>query len=152
VGGTRHGRRVTMNEAAEILGVSVEAIRKRVQRDSIRSDKGPDGRRYVYLDEAQESEPQAGVEGRELIDELHDRVRSLEEQLREERRANDENRRLLAAALERIPAIEPPRDTEKPSNAPERAAEEPERAEPLSSTPGPQERVTRPWWRRVFGG
>ncbi len=43
-------RRVTSREASEILGISVEAVRKRVKRASLRSDKGPDGRVYVYLD------------------------------------------------------------------------------------------------------
>jgi hypothetical protein len=58
----------------------------------------------------------------------------------------EENRRkdhLLAAALERIPAIEA-------SESPETPAEE------QSGTETPPERETdtqhRPWWRRMFGG
>jgi hypothetical protein len=48
-----------------------------------------------------------------------------------------------------------------PPRAPETAGEEPGRAEPRSSTRGPQEATERPfteelerrsWWRRVFGG
>jgi len=42
--------RLTLRQAAARLGVSESAIRKRVERGSLRSDKGPDGRRYVYLD------------------------------------------------------------------------------------------------------
>ena len=40
--------RLTLREAALHLGVSESAIRKRVERGTLRSDKGPDGRRYVY--------------------------------------------------------------------------------------------------------
>ena len=40
-------RRVTLRGASEELGVSVEAVRKRVKRGSLRSDKDPDGRVYV---------------------------------------------------------------------------------------------------------
>jgi hypothetical protein len=41
---------VSLPQASEELGVSVEAVRKRVKRGSLRSDKGPDHRVYVYLD------------------------------------------------------------------------------------------------------
>ena len=50
-------------------------------------------------------------------------MRFLERQVEEEREANRENRRLLAAALERIPPqIEAPREERE---APESASEEP---------------------------
>jgi hypothetical protein len=42
--------RLTLRQAAARLGVSESAIRKRVERGTLPSDKGPDGRRYVYLD------------------------------------------------------------------------------------------------------
>ena len=41
--------RLTLRQAAAALDVSESAIRKRVARGTLRSDKGPDGRRYVYL-------------------------------------------------------------------------------------------------------
>jgi hypothetical protein len=79
-----------------------------------------------------------------LIAELQDRVRSLEE-------ANRENRRLLAAALERIPPqLEAPAAPSEPRESPETDAP------PRSGTPGPPEAEepteSRPWWRRMFGG
>ena len=43
-------RRVTMREAADLLGVSNEAIRKRIESGTLRSEVGEDGRRYVYLE------------------------------------------------------------------------------------------------------
>jgi hypothetical protein len=146
------GRRYTQREAAEALGVSVEAVRKRVKRGTLASEKGEDGRRYVYLDAAPDaSGPQAEGEGfsSPLIAEMRDRIESLESQLREERRANDEDRRLLAAALERIPAIEAPVSptaSESPQEGQEEGSEGSgpgEESERLRTAP---ERA--PWWRR----
>jgi hypothetical protein len=60
-----------------------------------------------------------------------------------------EARRLLMAALERIPPqIEAPQEAPE---SPETVEEEPERAEPRPATVESQETVQRPWWRRVFG-
>ena len=84
-----------------------------------------------------------------LISELRARISSLEYQLEQERQANSEHRRLLAAALERIP----PQLEAAPEarESPQTAQEEPERAEPRPVTVESQESVQRPWWRRVFG-
>ncbi len=85
----------------------------------------------------------------ERITELRDTVRDLRERLDREEEANRENRRLLAAALERIPAIEAPRDE---PHAPETAPETSEGASPRSDRVGPQTSARRPWWIRIFGG
>ncbi len=42
--------RVTVPEAAAMLGVSQSAVRKRIQRGTIPWDKDDEGRVYVYLD------------------------------------------------------------------------------------------------------
>jgi hypothetical protein len=42
--------RVTVPEAAEMMGVTQSAIRKRVHRGTIPWDKGHEGRIYVYVD------------------------------------------------------------------------------------------------------
>jgi hypothetical protein len=77
-----------------------------------------------------------------LIAELQDRVRSLEE-------ANRENRRIIATLTQRIPELETPRET---TGALEAAAPEQERVRPRSDTGDPQEPVPRPSsWRRLFG-
>jgi len=138
-----------MGQAAAELGLSVEAIRKRIQRGTIHSEKGPDGRRYVYLDESHHEVP---GEGSLLVESLQDQVGYLRTQLEAERQAHAEARRLLAAALERIPpAIEPPR-------SPEMADDEQQGRGPVPNAGGPQEGTERPeghdrvpWWRRIFG-
>ncbi len=148
--GRSNGRRVTMQEAAVELGLTVEAIRKRIQRGSILSDKGPDGRRYVYLEE---SHREVQSEVAELAEELRDRVRSLERMLEQEREARTEERRrhdtLMAQLMQRIPEIEAPRGQPE---APETVEEEPEGSEPRPDPAGPQTgSQRRPWWSRVLG-
>src|ERR687897_3219202 len=111
MGGTRRGTRLTQREAAERLGVSVEAIRKRVKRGTLQSDKGEDGRRYVYLDDAPDAARTEQQGPPELTDELRDRLRYVERQLEAERQAHAEARRIIAGLVERIPALEAPADS-----------------------------------------
>ena len=128
--------RLTLRQAAAVLGVSESAIRKRVERGTLRSDKGLDGRRYVYLDTVADSVADEGPdvsaphEHNALISELRAHNDTLRAQLEAERQGHAEARRLLAAALERIPAIEAPSE---PRESPETVEEEPERVE--SPTP-----------------
>ena len=91
----------------------------------------------------------------ELVNALQDQIRYLREQLDAEREARTEERRrhdtIVAQLTSRIPAIEAPQ--EESTDAPESAAEEPERAEPRTDAGISQEGVQRrSWWRRVFGG
>jgi excisionase family DNA binding protein len=107
--GHSSGQRASVREAAELLGTTVDAIRKRVQRGTIPYEKVPDGRVWILLDTVQDStghrqdtdRPQS--DSGALISEMRARIESLERQLEQERQANSEHRRLLAAALERIP-------------------------------------------------
>src|SRR5215216_211385 len=45
--------RLTVQEAAEALGITVEAVRARIKRGKLRREKGEDGTVYVWLDAAQ---------------------------------------------------------------------------------------------------
>jgi excisionase family DNA binding protein len=122
--------RLTIQEAAARLGVKEDAVRKRIQRGSLRHEKSPEGRVYVWVDAAQDAAQDASQDAYRdallaayrdaLLAAKDETIAELREQLRKERRANDENRRLLLAALERIPpqleaAQEPPQDA--PSDA-----------------------------------
>jgi hypothetical protein len=90
------------------MDVNKDAVRMRVKRGTLRSEKEEDGRVYVWMNVIPDGDPNAvhpqrEVEPyRELIEELRDRVRSLED-------ANRENRRIIAALTQRIPELEPPR-------------------------------------------
>jgi hypothetical protein len=133
--------RITVAEAALKLGISEAGVRKRVQRDQIPHERSDDGRLRVWVspgearhaesrdtpEESRDVPPQP--ESLALISEMRDRIASLEHQLEQERQANSEHRRLLAAALERIPAIEAPRETPE---SPETVEEAPEGTGPHS--------------------
>ncbi len=147
--------RLSLRQAAARLGVSESAIRKRVERGTLRSDKGPDGRRYVYLDTMADegADPSATPESDALTSELRDRLRYVEGQLEAERRAHAEARRIIAGLVERIPVLEAPAGTPPDERGPfETVKEEPKEAEPRSDTSGAQrDEQRRPLWRRVFG-
>ena len=145
------GTRVTVAEAAQILGVSVEAVRGRIKRGTLLHERDS-GTVYVLLSADQtptghrpagdQTQPDANAE---LLEELRDRVRHLERQLEQAARRDEENRRVILALTSRIPAIEA-------SQAPQ---EDSEGSEPRSDTVGAQEPAqgtqSRPWWRRMFG-
>ena len=144
-----------MAEAAEVLGISAEAVRGRIRRGTLPVEREA-GRVYVLLGQAERSRTTADqsrtTAGQPtdrtdaLIAELKDRVRSLEE-------ANRENRRTIIALTSRIPQLEAPAsEATEARESPQTVEEEPEGSEPRSATGGAQEATRRPWWRRVFGG
>jgi hypothetical protein len=165
-------RRVTVREAADELGITVEAVRHRIRRRTLASEKEGDKERgtvYVILDEDQlppgqpgagrswtggqpPGQPEPADQPAELVEELREHVADLREQLREERQANRENRRIIAGLIERTPEL-PAASHEQPRESPENAAEgEPgTNTSPVSASPqtGAQRRSL---WRRIFGG
>jgi hypothetical protein len=168
------GRWVDVGEASRELGISSDAVRKRIARGSLRSDR-QDGSVLVWLDEGwTEAGREAQVDGGPMVEELREQVHYLRSILNEEREARRRADTIIAqltqanaALAAKVPELEAPR-TQEPPVAPERAGEEPDRAQPRSGTGGrPQEgadrppdtaewpvrgELLRPWWRRVFGG
>lgn len=134
-------QRLNAQDAAAALGISVDAVRMRARRGSLESEHDANGRLYVWLD-IDEPQPDSAA----LISELRAHNATLREQLAAERRANDENRRLLAAALERIPAIEAPAAPESPEprESPVTFRVGRERADPGEEARGQQEPTERP--------
>jgi hypothetical protein len=161
---TKH--KVTVQEAAEVLDTSVDAIRQRIKRGKLPRadpDDPADNRVYVWLDSDQpesrhdiEGEPAVNLGA--MVETLQDEVRYLREQLDQEREANRENRRLLAAALERIPPQLEAANGE--DSSPLEARESPLSPGPSDTTSqtadgvgGREEAAERvSWWRRVLGG
>jgi hypothetical protein len=150
--------RYTVPQAADILGISQGAVRNRLSRGTLRSvrDSGtvyvllpPDMPRDAKRDVTDTPRDMSQSDSPALTSELRDRLRYVEGQLEAERQAHAEARRLLMAALERIPPqLEAPSETRESSEAVE---EERERAEPRVATGGDQEGTQRPWWRRIWG-
>lgn len=116
-------RRLTIQEAAEEIGTTVDALRSRIRRGNIDSEKGDDGRVYVWLDNDQAEtsqrpggdESKASVEG-SIEEELRDRIRFVEGQLEAEREAHKEARRIIGGLVQRIPQLEAPRGEQNPGD------------------------------------
>jgi excisionase family DNA binding protein len=160
--------RVTIQEAAHRLGVKEDAIRKRIQRGSMRHEKADDGRVYVWVDTTQDTAQDADRSAQDAYQDTtqDDRLEDLREQIAYLRRQLDEERearrradvilgQLSQANAEQartIRAIEAPA-SEEPSEAAKTVEEEPDRAEPHSATIEAQEGTQRrSWWRRMLGG
>jgi hypothetical protein len=125
----------------------------RVKRGTLEAER-EGGRLYVLLRPDPMVEPTDRTD--ELIAELRERVRSLEDQLGQERHANKENRRIIAALTSRIlelPAAQAPASPEPRESPPGAAEEEPARTT-LPATRGPQEpvrkRARRSWWKEKY--
>src|SRR5918998_1133606 len=121
---------MTLKEAAEVLGSTSEAIRKRAKRGTIPSETGDDGMLYVWVDgrvdgTRDEGSHQVDGDGNQagdgservddhlptlyrdlLLDRMGSEIDHLREQLREEREANRENRRIIAGLVQRVPELE----------------------------------------------
>jgi hypothetical protein len=140
-GADRPTDRLTVQPAA-VLGISEEAVGGRIKRRTLMSDRDGDGRVWVILSDERPGggdQPTGHTDRTDLlIAELQDRVRSLEE-------ANRENRRIMAALTSRIPALEAAETPESPvpTDAPSEASGE--------TQTGTQEPRRRSWWREYFG-
>ena len=156
-----------MTEAAWILETTVDALRKRVQRGTIPHERDEYGRVWIIVDTDRTRQHTSGQrpdtdrsqsEPDVLISEMRGRIEDLRAQLEAERQGHAEARRLLAAALERIPPqLEPPSEPRESPESPgpgdtpteaDRSAQEPSEA-----LGGPRSGTARgSWWRRMFGG
>jgi hypothetical protein len=136
-------RRYTVADAAEALRISQAAVRARIHRGTLKTER-EGGTVYVWVDAEQYAEHHAN-DAPGVVEVLREQNGDLREQiefLRDELRRKDA---ILMSLTQRIPELEP---AEKPPEAPETPTEEAERP----ATGGVQEGAQRPWWRRVFGG
>jgi hypothetical protein len=170
-------RRVTVSEAADILGITAEAVRTRIKRgrlDSVKDPPKPGGTVYVLLEPDQtrpntdptpQGQDQTTVQtppdaterfAEAMIEELMDRVRYLERVLEEEREARTEERRrhdtLMAQLMQRIPELEPPGESRESPESPgptRTPTDSGEGPQTARETPFTQEEseAPRPWWR-----
>ena len=148
-----------VKQAAEVLNISSEGVRKRIKRGSLEAEKDSDGKVYVWLDtdwtgpdagrtglddelDEGSNAQQAADKDAKAIEILRDQVEYLRAQLevwQEESRRKDH---LLAALTERIPELEPVAEL---SESPETATSAAEGVEaPLAAE-------KRSFLRRFFG-
>jgi hypothetical protein len=152
-----------VREAAEVLRISQHAIRQRIRRNTLASEKTAAGRVYVLLDRDVEvsgepSEETSGeASGVDPVQMLREHNQMLREQLAEAHAANRENRRIIAGLIQRVPELEPPPGGPSPEpHGPETVTETGEATETPSDRLGGESGVQRrerrsSWWRRFFG-
>jgi len=147
------GRRLSVPEAAEALGISGDAIRSRIKRGTLATVR-EGGRVFVVLGGSDrpnaQAQPTSVPSEDRLYQEMQARIRYLESQVEEEREALRRADTLLARLMDRLPELEAPSSEATPGE-PETAAQEPEREVLRSDMPGAQEGEQRPWWRRILG-
>lgn len=161
------GRWVDVGEASRELGISTDAVRKRITRGSLRSERR-DGSVRVWLDDSgQETGHEARVEhaegSNELIEELREQVHYLRSILNEEREARRRADTIIAQLTQanatlatRLPELEAPATEPAPSQEPpgRRSESAKDVPTPPPSSPGAKEgsgdRGARPLWRRLL--
>jgi excisionase family DNA binding protein len=140
--------RVTVQEAAQRMGISQGAVRQRIRRGSLQHEKDGDGRVYVYLDpnDTRQQDVHQDTRGavhdastHVLVDELRDRVRFLEDELRRKDT-------ILMSLVQRVPELEAPIGT---TRGPQTASVGSGRGDVHAEQPEPSQR--RSWWREFFG-
>jgi hypothetical protein len=129
---TGFNRRFTVPEAAQVLGISPEAVRTRLSRGTLESVRDG-GRVFVLLDrDLTSSDTDVTHDQTVLVDTLRDQIDTLKRQLEQANERDRENRRIIAALTSRIPELPPAADSaaaEAPQ-APTGGTEQPGRVEP----------------------
>jgi hypothetical protein len=143
-------------QAAELLGLSAEAVRSRVQRGTLQSEK-VGGTVYVLLEDTtqthpntDEAHPQDGTQTN-LIGDQTEFIGSLQGQIEWLRREVERKDTLLMTLMQRVPELGPMRDaTPEPRDAHETASKDVSGGDdevPPSNTEEPR----ASWWKRFFG-
>ncbi|MDQ3316344.1 MAG: hypothetical protein M3522_03305 [Actinomycetota bacterium] len=145
--------RLTVPEACEALGLSEGAVRKRVARGTLASERDADGRVLIVLDAATRREADGQTAGQEeppLVEALRDQIGYLQRQVEEEREARRRADIMLSRLMDRLPELEaPPETRQEPSESPERQDASGTR---LVQQEPAQGQESRPWWKKLLGG
>jgi hypothetical protein len=129
--------RVTVQEATRLLGISEGAVRARIHRGTLVTEKDG-GTVYVRIDADDTAKERP--EQSPLVEALREHNTTLQRQLDAEREASAELRRIIAGLVQRIPELEAPRDErESPTDAKEGA-------DRGTVSPEPQSETSRRWW------
>jgi hypothetical protein len=141
--------RLSTQDAAVALGISVEALRQRIRRGSVRSEKDADGSVWVYVQYQDKIHTDDHIPTGPYSDLLADKdsqIEHLRQQLDRADERDREQRRIIAALTSRIPAL-PPAGESAESAPPQPPSVDHQETTAPSAPPHQQQ---RPWWRRVF--
>jgi excisionase family DNA binding protein len=158
----RGRERLTIAEAATLLGVHKNTVRNRIKNGSYRAEMVQTERGPTYLIERESlltnlttntlssaSQELVSQSGMEFVQEL---LRPFVSELGEVREELGAERARRQMAEERAAALEAELEVFREAReSPQTAEEEPERVEPRPDATGAQEGARRPWWRRWFG-
>jgi excisionase family DNA binding protein len=153
--------KLTVEEAAKVLGIKEESVRKRVSRGTLDAQKDPDGRLMVWVDmsvtgtgtvrdEYGDLSVASGADADfNVVAAKDETISILTDQLREEREARRRADTLLAQLTqatsnltERLRELEAPAESpQEPQEASETVGEGPERAEPRSAEGAAQDEL-----------
>lgn len=144
--------RLTVREAAKHLGISAEAVRQRISRDTLRHTKiGTTV--YVELDRDEMEQRKQDRNRKDqdehltaLVESQRDQITYLREQLDIANDANREHRRIIAGLIERVPQLPAATQPEQERTRQE-SREDASQATSKVDHHGPQ----RPFWKRLFG-
>ena len=113
--------RLAVPEAAQALSLTEGAIRQRIQRGTLETERDADGRVYVLVrrdngrDNGDKTASNTQFNGgfnahSETVEILKNQNEFLKGQLEAERGASAELRRIIAGLVQRVPELEAPRD------------------------------------------
>jgi excisionase family DNA binding protein len=104
--------RVTVEEAAHLLGIEKGSVKKRIQRGKIRSEKDATGTTWVYVDTSETVRDESAGRSQTDRDELVEELRRTNELLREVITTRDEEIRrrdtIIMNMTEAMKALNPP--------------------------------------------
>jgi excisionase family DNA binding protein len=144
--------KLTVAQAADRLGITRDAVRKRIARGTIRHGKDREGRIFVYLDTFErksktDQDKRQDGESKTVLDDGQDRyTRSLEDQIAFLRQELERKDTIIMSLAQRIPELEA---VSEPTGARETASEESGRNDVPPEREKGSER--RSWWRSFFG-
>ena len=143
--------RLTVAQAADRLGVTEDAVRKRIARGTIRHDKDHEGRIFVYLDTFERSSKTDQDRGQDEAsktdqDTHQDKyTRSLEDQIEFLRQELERKDTIILSLTQRIPELEASPELRE---SPQTPSEEYYGTSPQEAEDSLQRRPS--WWRRFF--
>ena len=103
-------RKVGLDEASRLLGISKEALRKRAARGTIAAEKDAHGRWLFTLDTDKEQDTGQDT-SRTLLDAMQEEIEHL-------RRENERKDTIIMSLVQRVPLLEAPKKDPEPEKLP----------------------------------
>jgi hypothetical protein len=130
--------RFTYAQAAKALGISTDAVRMRVRRGTLPSERDETGVKVILNADQTRPDPD------DTNDALNEHLREEVEYLREENQRKDH---IIAALVSRVPALEAASNERRDVNA---SHDDPVGEHPNTGPPGGDRENQSSWWSRLF--